>query len=103
MGKREQMTPYMTIIIICVLIIAYGILFYYYCKAEDNKRRYLWNIYYGEHKQMTIAEILIQHLENKEYDKFYELYEQIRDRSFGYNDSRGAIIEVLLPMESVSK
>ena len=52
---------------------------------------------------MTIAEILIQHLENKEYDKFYELYEQIRDRSFGYTDSRGAIIKILLPMESVSK
>ena len=52
---------------------------------------------------MTIAEILTQHLENKEYDKFYELYEQIRDMSYGYTDSRGAIIEILLPMESVSK
>ena len=48
---------------------------------------------------MTIAEILIQHLENKEYDKFYDLYEKIRDISFGYNDSRGAIIEVLLLKE----
>ena len=52
---------------------------------------------------MTIAEILIQHLENKEYDKFYELYEQIRDMSYGYTDGRGAIIEILLPMDSVSK
>lgn len=52
---------------------------------------------------MTIADILKEHLENKEYDKFYELYEQIRDRSFGYTDSRGAIIEILLPMENVSK
>jgi hypothetical protein len=52
---------------------------------------------------MSIAEILIQHLENKEYDKLYELYEQIRDRSFWYNDSRGAIIEVLLPKEVESK
>ena len=52
---------------------------------------------------MTIAEILIQHLENKEYDKFYELYELIRDRSFGYTDSRGAIIEVLLPKEVEGK
>ena len=57
----------------------------------------------GEREQMTIAEILIQHLENKEYDKFYDLYEKIRELSFGYNDSRGAIIEVLLPKESVSK
>ena len=57
----------------------------------------------GEREQMTIADILKEHLENKEYDKFYELYEQIRDRSFGYTDSRGAIIEILLPMESVSK
>lgn len=48
---------------------------------------------------MTIADILKEHLENKEYDKFYELYEQIRDISYGYNDSRGAIIEVLLPKE----
>lgn len=53
----------------------------------------------GECEQMTIADILKEHLENKEYDKFYELYELIRDRSFGYNDSRGAIIEVLLPKE----
>lgn len=52
---------------------------------------------------MTIAEILIQHLENKEYDKFYELYESIREQAMWYNDSRGAIIKVLLPMESVSK
>jgi len=57
----------------------------------------------GVGEQMTIAEILIQHLENKEYDKFYELYEQIRDRSFWYNDSRGAIIEVLLLKEVESK
>lgn len=52
---------------------------------------------------MTIADILKEHLENKEYDKFYELYEQIRDMSLGYTDSRGAIIEILLPKESVSK
>lgn len=52
---------------------------------------------------MTIADILKEHLENKEYDKFYELYEQIRDRSFGYTDSRGAIIEVLLPKEVEGK
>lgn len=58
---------------------------------------------FGEREQMTIAEILIQHLENKEYNKFYELYEQIRDRSFGYTDSRGAIIEVLLPKEVEGK
>ena len=57
----------------------------------------------GKREQMTIAEILIQHLENKEYDKFYELYEQIRDMSYRYNDSRGAIIEVLLPKEVESK
>ena len=65
----------------------------------------LWGVLryapYAQRKceQMTIADILKEHLENKEYDKFYELYELIRDRSFGYNDSRGAIIEVLLPKE----
>jgi hypothetical protein len=52
---------------------------------------------------MTIAEILIQHLENKEYDKFYELYESIREQAVWYNDSRGAIIEVLLPKEVEGK
>jgi hypothetical protein len=54
-------------------------------------------------EQMTIAEILIQHLENKEYDKFYDLYESIREQAMWYNDSRGAIIEVLLPKEVESK
>ena len=57
----------------------------------------------GEREQMTIAEILIQHLENKEYDKFYDLYESIREQAMWYNDSRGAIIEVLLPKEVEGK
>jgi hypothetical protein len=52
---------------------------------------------------MTIADILKEHLENKEYDKFYELYESIREQAMWYNDSRGAIIEVLLPKEVESK
>jgi hypothetical protein len=52
---------------------------------------------------MTIAEILIQHLKNKEYDKFYDLYESIREQAMWYNDSRGAIVQVLLPRECESK
>ena len=48
---------------------------------------------------MTIAETLIRHLENKEYDKFYDLYENLREQSTWYTDSRGAIIETLLPKE----
>jgi hypothetical protein len=52
---------------------------------------------------MTIADILKEHLENKEYDKFYDLYESIREQAIWYNDSRGAIIEVLLPKEVEGK
>lgn len=52
---------------------------------------------------MTIADTLKEYLENKEYEKFYELYEHIRNMSMFYTDSKDAIIEVLLPRESLSK
>ncbi len=57
----------------------------------------------GVGEQMTIADILKEHLENREYDKFYDLYESIREHAIWYNDSRGAIIEVLLPKEVEGK
>lgn len=99
------MTPYMTIIIICVLIIAYGILFYYYCKAEDNKRRYLWNIYYGEHKQMTpqesqIISDIIEDIE-KEIDKEYT--DNLCDNQLIRAGYLGALCIIKNHVESVSK
>lgn len=48
---------------------------------------------------MTIADLLIQYLEEKDYDKFYETYEKLREQAMWYNDSRGAIVQVLLPRE----